>query len=83
MNILKALMLAGFTALSLGGTAMAQEGGSISAAAPDYWAPSSVAARRAQAAGGGQNKSGLSDVDTNRPPDPYSGAHTGLFTFGE
>jgi hypothetical protein len=60
MNTMKTLMLAGFTALSLGmGTAMAQEGGSTYEVAPDYWAPSSIAARDAQA---GLIQSGSSDV---------------------
>jgi hypothetical protein len=63
MTTTKTLMLAGLTALSLGmGTAMAQEGGSTYPAAPDYWAPSSIAARQAQAAGAGQVQSGSSDV---------------------
>ena len=84
MNTMKVLMLAGFTALALGtGTAMAQEGGSTYAGAPDYWAPSTIAAREAKAGGAGQNKSGVPDVATSRPQDPYPGAHTSLFTFGE
>jgi hypothetical protein len=59
----KTLMLAGLTALSLGmGTAMAQEGGSTYPVAPDYWAPSSIAARQAQAARAGRVQSGSSDV---------------------
>ena len=83
MNTMKVLMLAGFTALSLDlGTAMAQEGGSTSPAAPDYWAPSTIAVRAAKAAVAGRNRSGSSDVDPPRPQDPYPGAHTGLFTFG-
>ena len=64
MNTMKTLMLAGFTALSLGmGTAMAQEGGSTDPVGPDYWAPSSIATRDAQA-GAGQVQSGSSDVQT-------------------
>jgi len=63
---MKTLMLAGFTALSLGmGTAMAQEGGSTDPVAPDYWAPSSIAARQAQNGGAGQVQSGSSDVAPN------------------
>jgi hypothetical protein len=67
MNTRKTLMLAGFTALSLGmGTALAQEGGSTDPVGPDYWAPSSIAARQAQVAGSGVVQSGSSDVT----PDP-------------
>jgi hypothetical protein len=63
MTITKTLMLAGLTALSLGtGTAMAQEGGSTYPVAPDYWAPSPMAARQAQPAGVGRVQSGSSDV---------------------
>jgi hypothetical protein len=67
MNTMKTLMLAGFTALSLGmGTAMAQEGGSTDPVGPDYWAPSSIATRDAQA-GAGQVQSGSSDVTPANP----------------
>jgi hypothetical protein len=84
MNTMKVLMLAGFTALSLDlGTAMAQEGGSTSPAAPDYWAPSTIATREAKAARADQNKSDLSGADTPSQQSPYPGAHTSLFTFGE
>jgi hypothetical protein len=55
MGTMKTLMLSVITALSLGmGAAMAQEGGSDYPVAPDYWAPSSIAARQAQAAEVGQ-----------------------------
>ena len=57
MTTTKTLMLAGLTALSLGmGTAMAQEGGSTYPVAPDYWAPSSIAARQPHAARLGQTR---------------------------
>jgi hypothetical protein len=65
MTHTKTLMLAGLTALSLGaGTAMAQEGGNTYPVAPDYWAPSSIAARQAEVevAGAGRVQSGSSDV---------------------
>ena len=63
MTHTKTLMLAGLTALSLGvGTAMAQEGGSTYPVAPDYWAPSSIAARQAEAAGTSRVQSGSSDA---------------------
>jgi hypothetical protein len=63
MTITKTLMFASLTALSIGmGTAMAQEGGSTYPVGPDYWAPSSIAARQAQAAGAGRVESGSSDV---------------------
>jgi hypothetical protein len=62
MNTMKTLMLAGITALSLGtGNAMAQEGGSDYPATPDYWAPSSIAARNAK-----HVQAGSSDADTLR-----------------
>jgi hypothetical protein len=84
MNPMKALMLAGFTALSLSlGTAMAQEGGSTYVGAPDYWAPGAIAAREAKAAGAARNKSAASDIDPTPQQSPYPGAHTSLFTFGE
>jgi hypothetical protein len=84
MNTIKALMLAGFIVLSLSpGTAMAQEGGSTYVGAPDYWAPSTIAAREAKAAGSAQNKSASSGIDATPRQSPYPGAHTSLFTFGE
>jgi hypothetical protein len=79
---MNALVLAGFTALALG-AAIAPDGGSTSMVALDHWAPGSVAARSAQAVATGLKDSGRSDADTSRPQDPYSGAHTGLFTFGQ
>ncbi len=63
MITMKTLVLAGLIALSLGmGTAMAQEGGSTDPVGPDYWAPSSIAARQAQSGGAVQIQSGSSDV---------------------
>ena len=69
MTTTKTLMLAAFAALSLGvGTAMAQEheGGGPSYTDIDYWAPSTIAARQAQATGAGQVQAGSSDVTTTR-----------------
>jgi hypothetical protein len=83
MNTVKAVVLAGLTALSLGmGTAMAQEGGSTDIAGPDYWAPSSIAKREAQAAEAARGHSGLYDAAKARPQNAYPGAHTSLFSFG-
>jgi hypothetical protein len=65
MNTMKTLVLAASTALSLGtGTAMAQEADLTYEEAPGYWAPSSIAARQAQAARAVQ--AGSSDVDALR-----------------
>jgi hypothetical protein len=59
MNTMKTLMLAGFTALSVGmGTAMAQEGGSTYPATPAYQMPNA-----AKAPGAGLVQSGSSDAD--------------------
>jgi hypothetical protein len=78
MNTMKTLMLVASTALSLGtGTAMAQEADLTYEEAPGYWAPSSIAARQAQAARAVQ--AGSSDVNALRPrPDqPSSPRPTG------
>jgi hypothetical protein len=70
----KTLMLASVTALSIGaGAAMAQEGGSNYPVTADYWAPGSIAAREAQAAGSVRIQAGSSDVEptksgTAQPP---------------
>jgi hypothetical protein len=67
MNTVKIHVFAAVVALALSaGAAMAQEGGSTYPVTADYWSPSSITARQAQAGGSVQVQSGSSDVT----PDP-------------
>jgi hypothetical protein len=60
----RVLLLACVTALSIGASAaMAQEGSSTYPVTPDYWAPASIAARQAKAAGIDRIQAGSSDVE--------------------
>jgi hypothetical protein len=79
MNTTKTLILAVVTtALSLGmGAAMAQEADSTYEEAPGYWAPSSIAARQAQAARFVQAGSPDADVLRSRPNQPFPSSPNG------
>jgi hypothetical protein len=64
MTAMRTLILASVAALSIGASAaMAQEGGSNYPVTADYWAPSSIEAREAKAAGAGKIQAGSSDVE--------------------
>jgi hypothetical protein len=81
MNTVKSLMLAGITALSLGtGNAMAQEADCTYEEAPGYWAPSSIAARQAQAAGAIQAGSSDANALHSRPNQAFP-SHSNGTTF--
>ena len=73
MRNIKTFTLAAVTVLSLGGAAMAQEGGP-SMPTVDYWAAKTIVT---QAAGGNQIQSGSSDVNSVRGGAP---AH---FDYGD